>query len=105
MIDRRSVILMFFDLPMQTKEEKKEYSRFKKELRKNGYVSIQESVSIKLLHNSAQNKCELEKLHSISPKIGSVYALPVCISDFKKLASLSSEVFNFNFFTDDIIFL
>ena len=105
MIDRRSVILLFFDLPMLSKNDRKEYSRFRKELKKNGYVSIQESVNIKLLHNSAQNKRELEKLKSFSPKTGSVYSIPICVSDFKKLASLSSEAFNFNLYVENTVYL
>ena len=105
MNDRRSVILLFFDLPMIDKEDRKEYYRFRKQLRKNGYVGIQESVALKLLHNSAMNSRELERLKLISPKNGSVYAIPICIADFKKLTSLSSEVFNFNYFIDDVIYL
>ena len=105
MTDRRSVILMFFDLPMLKKSDRKEYRRFKKQLKLNGYVDIQKSIAVKLIHNSAQNKRELEKLKQISPKAGSVYAIPVCMADFKGLVSLSGEAFNFNYYTEDTIYL
>ena len=105
MTDRRSIILLFFDLPMLTKLDRREYNKFKKQLKKNGYVGIQNSVAIKLLHNSANNKKELTKLKTVSPKQGSVFALPICIADFKKIVSLSSVMFNFNYFIDDVIYL
>lgn len=90
---------------MLEKSDRKEYRRFKKQLKLNGYVDIQKSIAVKLIHNSAQNKRELEKLKQISPKAGSVYAIPVCMADFKGLVSLSGEVFNFNYYTEDTIYL
>ena len=96
---------MFFDLPMLEKSDRKEYRRFKKQLKLNGYVDIQKSIAVELIHNSAQNKRELEKLKQISPKAGSVYAIPVCMADFKGLVSLSGEAFNFNYYTEDTIYL
>lgn len=105
MSDRRSVILIFYDLPMLTGDDRKEYSQFKKRLKQNGYINIQKSVALKLVHNSSFNERELQKLSLISPPIGSVYAIPVCISDFKKLTSLSSKAFNFNYYIDDTVYL
>ena len=90
---------------MLEKSDRKEYRLFKKQLKLNGYVDIQKSIAVKLIHNSAQNKRELEKLKQISPKAGSVYAIPVCMADFKGLVSLSGEAFNFNYYTEDTIYL
>ena len=88
MTDRRCVILLFFDLPMTTRKNKKDYTQFRKFLKKNGYVYIQKSVLIKLIHNSSFAEKEITKLKCASPEKGTVYALPVCISNFMKLHSV-----------------
>ena len=42
-------LLVFFDLPMITGEEKREYRKFRKLLITNGFIMLQESVYCKLL--------------------------------------------------------
>lgn len=44
-------LLLFFDLPMKSKSDKKIYSDFRKYLIKNGYIMIQFSVYCKILNN------------------------------------------------------
>ena len=44
-------LILFFDLPTETKEDKKNYATFRKELTKNGYMMIQYSVYSKILNN------------------------------------------------------
>lgn len=90
---------------MMAKSDKREYNLFRKQLKRNGYVTIQESVLIKLLNNSSSAGREIKKLEAISPKKGAVYAIPICIADFKKLKSLSDVKFDFDFFTGNTIFI
>lgn len=42
-------IFVFFDLPMDSLEEKREYRKFRKALIKNGFIMMQESVYCKLM--------------------------------------------------------
>lgn len=44
-------LVIFFDLPMTTKKEKRVYSRFRKYLIKNGYMMMQYSVYCKIFPN------------------------------------------------------
>ena len=44
-------LILFFDLPMTTKEEVKIYTRFRKYLIKNGYMMMQFSVYCKIFPN------------------------------------------------------
>ena len=45
-------VLVFFDLPVLTAKERREYRRFRNELLKNGFIMLQESVYCKLALNS-----------------------------------------------------
>ena len=44
-------ILVMFDLPMETSEERRNYRKFRKNLIKNGFIMMQESVYVKLVMN------------------------------------------------------
>lgn len=41
-------VFVFFDLPTATAAERREYSRFRKSLIKEGFLMMQESVYVKL---------------------------------------------------------
>ena len=44
-------ILVMFDLPTETSEERRDYRKFRKNLIKNGFIMMQESVYVKLVMN------------------------------------------------------
>ena len=45
-------VVVFFDLPVLTSENRREYRRFRKYLIKNGFIMMQESVYSKLALNT-----------------------------------------------------
>ena len=45
-------IIVMFDLPVTTASDRREYTRFRKYLIKNGFLMMQESVYCKLAQNS-----------------------------------------------------
>ena len=56
MSERFLRMLVFFDLPTETKQDRREYARFRRFLIKNGFIMLQESVYCKLLlHATAQH--------------------------------------------------
>ena len=46
-------LLVFFDLPVETVSQRKDYRLFRKHLIKEGYLMLQESVYAKLVTNEA----------------------------------------------------
>ena len=96
-------MLVFFDLPAVTKVEKKHYRQFSRFLKKEGYISLQESVYIKLLRHSSQHVPESAKLEKNSPPEGKITALPLKLDDMKKLVTILGPAFDMSFFSDDII--
>ena len=78
-------IFVFFDLPMDTLEEKREYRKFRKALIKNGFIMMQESVYCKLMttpsvENSVKNMIQMNK-----PSKGVVQTLVVTEKQFVKM--------------------
>lgn len=84
-------IFVFFDLPMDSLEEKREYRKFRKALIKNGFIMMQESVYCKLMttpsvENSAKNMIQMNK-----PSKGVVQTLVVTEKQFVKMEYVVGE--------------
>lgn len=84
-------IFVFFDLPMDSLEEKREYRKFRKALIKNGFIMMQESVYCKLMttpsvENSVKNIIQMNK-----PSKGVVQTLVVTEKQFVKMEYVVGE--------------
>lgn len=105
MNERRCVLILFFDLPVQTGKQRKAYREFRKELLRSGYLCFQESVYVKLLKNRASVAAELLAVDRISPEDGTVDVLPVSLNRFTAMALIRGNRFDMSLFADDLIFL
>lgn len=78
-------VIVFFDLPVKTKSDRREYSRFRKHLIKSGFVMMQESVysKIALNQNVAAGICE--DVRRFKPPAGLVQMLTVTEKQFSKM--------------------
>lgn len=70
-------LLVFFDLPMVTKAEKRAYVQFRKFLLNDGYDMIQWSVYGRILNGADAEKKHLARLAENLPPEGSVRAMTV----------------------------
>ena len=78
-------IILFFDLPTETAQERREYSRFRKFLIKNGFFMMQESVYCKLALNQTSVNSVLDTVRKNKPPAGLVQALVVTEKQFSKM--------------------
>ena len=102
-MNKKGVIVVAFDLPAIEKSDKKAYTKFRNNIKKLGYVFLQESVYVKLVRNTSANGEELKRLESIAPADGKIFALPMSLEDFKRNVYIRGAEFNFAEFSDDII--
>ena len=102
MSDRKGIILLMFDLPAQTSEDKREYTNFRKNLRRQGFLQLQESCYLKLIRNISSVDQNLSNLKKVIPATGNVSVLPMNLNDFKGMQCLLGEPFNLALFTEDI---
>ena len=82
---------MFFDLPTETIEDRRNYRRFRNGLIKNGFIMMQESVYCKLLMNSTADQAVRETIRKISPPRGIVQMLTITEKQFSKIEFVTGE--------------
>ena len=70
-------IIVFFDLPVTTAEERRACTRFRKFLVKNGFLMMQESVYSKIVLNMTAGNVVVQKVKSAAPKDGLIQALVI----------------------------
>lgn len=75
-------MLLMFDLPTETSDDRKVYRRFRKFLLSEGFIMHQFSVYSKLLLNGTANQAMLGRLKAHHPKKGLVTLLTVTENNF-----------------------
>ncbi len=105
MRNRYGVVMVLFDLPMETPEDRRTYHQFRTVLRRNGYLYFQDSVYVKLLRNISSCKGEMDRIRLEAPDKGSVKVLPMSMGVFQGLVNVCGEPFNMNLFADDVIII
>ena len=78
-------IILFFDLPLKTKKDRKCYSEFRKRLIKKGFFMIQYSVYTKILANRDSAMKEKEMIKKIVPEKGHVRIMLVTEKQYSKM--------------------
>lgn len=78
-------LLLFFDLPMNTKEERRIYGRFRKYLINNGFSMIQFSVYVKIFPNRVSMTQYTQGLKNNLPTKGSIRIMGVTNKQYEKM--------------------
>lgn len=87
-------LILFFDLPMTTKEEVKIYTRFRKYLIKNGYMMMQFSVYCKIFPNREATVKHVDILRKNVPKQGQIRLLMVTEKQYSKIEIIVGGISN-----------
>ena len=77
--------LVFFDLPTESNEDKREYSRFRKFLIKEGFMMLQFSVYTKLAINKTVAAQIKNRITKNKPKSGSVALMEITEKQFSEI--------------------
>lgn len=84
-------MIVFFDLPTETVEDRRNYRRFRNGLVKNGFIMMQESVYCKLLLNSTADQTMREAIRKLRPPSGIVQIMTVTEKQFSKIEYLTGQ--------------
>lgn len=84
-------VIVFFDLPVLTASERREYTHFRKYLIKSGFMMLQESVFCKMAVNSTAADVLIDNVRRNSPPDGLVQALKVTEKQFNKMEFIVGE--------------
>ena len=85
-------VLVFFDLPVVTSENRRAYSKFRKFLLKNGFIMLQESVYCKLALNGTAVTAIIDNVHRNKPQEGLVQLLTVTEKQYSKMDIIIGEM-------------
>ena len=78
-------VVVFFDLPVLTTKERRDYQQFRKYLLKSGFLMMQESVYSKLVQNTGIADAVVENLRKNRPSGGLVQVLRVTEKQYAKM--------------------
>ena len=84
-------IIVFFDLPVATKEDRRNYARFRKHLIKTGFIMLQESVYCRLALNQTAAKIASDQIRVHKPPSGLVQVLQVTEKQFSRMEYMLGE--------------
>ena len=89
-------MIVFFDLPTLTNEDKRNYRKFRKALIKNGFI-MQESVYCKMMTSPSMEKSMKNMVHNNKPPKGLIQTITITEKQFVKMDYIVGE------YTSDII--
>lgn len=78
-------IIVMFDLPVVSANDRREYTRFRKYLIKSGFLMLQESVYCKLAQNSTAADLIIQNLKKNKPLSGLVQTLKITEKQFSRM--------------------
>lgn len=91
-------VIIMFDLPTTTIQNRRDYIQFRKYLIQNGFFMMQESVYCKLAQNATAANTIIANVKKNKPEVGLVQALKVTEKQYASIefivGSSKSEVLN-----------
>ena len=84
-------MILFLDLPTETSQERREYTRFRKYLLKSGFMMMQESVYCKIALNQTVVNSLYDSLQKNKPGKGLIQVLTVTEKQFSKMEFILGE--------------
>lgn len=87
-IGKYMYIICFFDLPTNSKLDRKRYTIFRKKLMQVGFVMMQYSVYIAQVRGTHQVKDRIARVKSFAPKNGEIKLLTVTDRQFDRIESI-----------------
>jgi len=75
-------VLVFFDLPTETKKDRKQASKFRKELMKDGFTMFQFSIYVRHCASRENANVHIKRVKSMLPEKGHVAILSITDKQF-----------------------
>lgn len=85
-------VMVFFDLPVVTGENRRAYQVFRRYLLKNGFLMLQESVYCKLALNGTAVKTIVDGIHKNKPEEGLIQILTITEKQYSKMDIVVGDI-------------
>ena len=84
-------VLVFFDLPVETKMDRRNYSKFRKLLLEDGFVMMQKSVYSKIVLNGHASELVADRIRNHKPSDGKIQILTITEKQFQSIEYVLGE--------------
>lgn len=84
-------VIVLFDMPVETLEEKREYRKFRRFLIREGFIMLQESVYTKIALNQTSAKAIKDRVVKNKPKYGLVQLVSITEKQFNSMECIVGE--------------
>ena len=84
-------MILFFDLPTLSLKHQKDYRVFLKNIKKNGFYMLQESVYVKMALNQQVVDSTMTKIKEFTPNEGNILVLTITEKQFSTIKILIGE--------------
>ena len=81
-------VIVMFDLPVTTSEERSVYNQFRRELIKDGFLMMQESVYCKLAINAVSADLVKQRVNRIKPRKGVIQLMVITEKQYSQIEYL-----------------
>ena len=88
-------VLILYDLPMTEIDDKKEYSKFRRDILKLGCYIVQFSVYAKVIKNEIYYKSFIDKLKKILPTKGEIRVIKITEKQYEDMMFLNGSKNNY----------
>ena len=103
MLKHKCVILLLYDLPVDTAAERKKAVRFRSRLLKEGFTILQRSAYIKIVNNASASNSEIQQVKKYAPDTGLIQALSIPLSIFNRMVNISGGGMDMELCSADMI--
>ena len=87
-------VLVLFDLPTETKKDKKAYAEFRKNLQKDGFTMFQFSIYVRHCASCENAEVHIKRVKSFLPDYGSVGIMCITDKQFGNIALFYERFYN-----------
>ncbi|CCY17231.1 cRISPR-associated endoribonuclease Cas2 1 [Eubacterium sp. CAG:786] len=99
-------VLVFFDLPVLTSDDRRAYRKFRKSMLKKGFIMLQESVYCRMALNKTMADQILDSIKRDKPEKGLVMSLLITEKQFERMEFITGEFVTDMIDTDErVVFL
>ncbi len=84
-------VLVLFDLPTETKKERKAYAQFRKDLIKDGFTMFQFSIYLRHCTSAENADVHIRRVKNALPEFGKVGILRITDKQFGEMEILESQ--------------
>lgn len=84
-------LLVMFDMPVSSADERREYARFRKFIMKCGFIMVQYSVYTRVCCNESDVDKQVNKIRGYNPKYGDIRILKITDNQYQSMQLIRGD--------------